>query len=99
MSDPNRQMSDDHQDSGVYSTELTGADNLGGERREPGFDDADVQDEQSGEDEPETTTGDPTKGPGGQIEPRDAEANGSAQQSRADLGTQMNEDLSVLGAG
>jgi len=49
-------------DTGIYSAAMTD---------EPGFDDADTSDEQSGEDAPETS--DPTTGPGGQIAPREDE--------------------------
>ena len=50
-------------DTGIYSEAMTD---------EPGFDDADTADEQSGEDGPETTS-EPTTGPGGQIAPREDE--------------------------
>ena len=50
-------------DSGIHSAAMAD---------EPGFDDADTSNEESGEDGPEAE--DPTTGPGGQIAPREESA-------------------------
>ena len=83
------------EDNGIYSTALSEA---GIDGDEPGFDDADIEDEKSGEDAPETTTGDPASGPGGQIAPREG-ANLADQQDAADAGQQMADEGGLLGDG